>query len=99
MYATAVGLVLFGLEKEEHATQSQPEKEDESDDPLDIFASMTGSPMPADTVQQPVSPEPHTSSGERRITPDPDPGRGFRKLSRYLTNFFTEGQDTDRSDA
>jgi len=102
MYATGVGLVLFGLDMEandEVGEEPQPQQKDENnpfDDDIFKGVDTTTAPTP-----QPVAPEQPTQVEEKpkdkkvKIKPDPDTGRGFKKLSRYLTEFFTEGQDSN----
>lgn len=94
MYATAVGLVLFGLEKEERGNPADSGQRDDKkeEDPFDIFSGMEKAPVQP-TETKPQQEEPTGKPEPRKIKPDPDTGRGFKKLSRYLTDFFTEGQD------
>lgn len=100
MYATAVGLVLFGLEQEERDEKPEPKEEtlsDSNDDPFDLFKGMGETPHP---TAEPTTPQP-TPEPAPTPTPTPRPtvskptGKGFKKLTEYLDRFFTEGQDSE----
>ena len=97
MYATGVGLVLFGLDEEANDEKhEQPEAQKiESDDPFDIFNGMESpSATPAPEPVEKPEPTPVVEAPSAiNVKPDRDTGKGFTKLNRYLTKFFTEGQD------
>ena len=83
MYATGIGLVLYGLEKTENPHQETEEEDVQDNGRIDIFADMN-----AETTVEAES-KPEEKSKEKK-----GKGRGFDKiLGSFLDNMFKETID------
>ena len=83
MYATGIGLVLYGLEKTENPHQETEEEDVQDNGRIDIFADMN-----AETTVE-AEPKPEEKSKEKK-----GKGRGFDKiLGSFLDNMFKETID------
>ena len=83
MYATGIGLVLYGLEKTENPQAETEEEEMQDNGHVDIFANMN--------AESAVEPEPKTVE---KSTGKKVKGRGFDKiLGNFLDNMFKETID------
>lgn len=100
MYATGVGLVLYGFELDGH-DESEETDQISNADPNDPFDNDIFKSMP-DEQQQPLpdnsTSTPHSSSLTPQpslLNPHPSPAdkSWLGNIARFLTDFFTEGQD------
>ena len=91
MYATGIGLVLYGLEKAEEAHDGTEEKEEDNRFDNDIFKNMDDElePQKDAAVEQP--------SDSKKASKAKDKGKGTPKfdnvLERFLNRVFNEGID------
>lgn len=92
MYATGIGLVLYGLEKTEKANAGLPEPEEEEPktNPHDLFADMKDIPEPEPVAEQAVNTE-GPKSGTKG-------GKGtFKSIGKFIkTIILDEGIDSTK---
>lgn len=89
MYATGIGLVLYGIDMEEQSDKESPEETsaDNTASPIDIFADMGSST------------EPKQSAQTTDITIEKEPKNGFLKsVKNYFEKVLKENVDDDDDD-
>ena len=84
MYATGIGLVLYGLEKAEALRADVVEEEKTADDHVNLFANMDDAPAPAVETEHQPQPKKGKEKGK---------GKFDDVLGRFLNNIFNEEID------